>query len=62
MHDSYKIFDHFLIIFLSTRSEKEDEIEAYYKKKYAETSTSRYADEEDLPDAITQQGLLPGVK
>ncbi|XP_072045475.1 transcription elongation factor SPT5-like [Amphiura filiformis] len=44
------------------RSEKEDEIEAYYKRKYAETSSSRYADEDELPDAITQQGLLPGVK
>ncbi|XP_038052973.1 transcription elongation factor SPT5-like [Patiria miniata] len=43
--------------------QKEDEIEEYYKRKYAETSSrSRYADEDELPDQITQQGLLPGVK
>lgn len=43
--------------------ENEKEIEEYYRRKYAETSSgSGYAAEEELPNAITQQGLLPGVK
>ncbi|CAH1787389.1 unnamed protein product [Owenia fusiformis] len=44
-------------------SQKEDEIEEYYRKKYAETSTAdRYGEGENMSDEITQQGLLPGVK
>ncbi|XP_071795435.1 transcription elongation factor SPT5-like [Asterias amurensis] len=42
--------------------QKEDEIAEYYKRKYAETSARSYADEDEVPDQITQQGLLPGVK
>lgn len=46
-------------------SQKEDEIEEYYKRKYAETSAAErgYGDgEQELPDEIAQQTLLPGVK
>ncbi|XP_077978109.1 transcription elongation factor SPT5-like [Glandiceps talaboti] len=45
------------------REQKEDEIEEYYKRKYADTSASgRYEGEYEMSDDITQQGLLPGVK
>ncbi|XP_074659963.1 transcription elongation factor SPT5-like isoform X2 [Tubulanus polymorphus] len=44
-------------------SQKEDEIEEYYRRKYAEVSTAeRFGDGEEMSDQITQQGLLPGVK
>ncbi|XP_014681911.1 PREDICTED: transcription elongation factor SPT5-like isoform X2 [Priapulus caudatus] len=45
-------------------TQREDEIEAYYKKKYAGSSSQRGTTEgdADLSDDITQQGLLPGVK
>ncbi|XP_071486255.1 transcription elongation factor SPT5-like [Diadema antillarum] len=43
-------------------TQKEEELEEYYKRKYAETSSKALADEDELPDSITQQGLLPGVK
>ncbi|KAH9383944.1 hypothetical protein HPB48_025884 [Haemaphysalis longicornis] len=46
-------------------SQKEDEIEDYYRRKYADTTTTeggyREADVE-LSDEIAQQTLLPGVK
>ncbi|RWS12398.1 transcription elongation factor SPT5-like protein, partial [Dinothrombium tinctorium] len=46
-------------------SKKEDEIEEYYKRKYAEASAaerSYYGEGDELPDDITQQALMPGVK
>ncbi|XP_042899207.1 transcription elongation factor SPT5 [Parasteatoda tepidariorum] len=47
-------------------SQKEDEIEEYYKKKYAESSAAEkgYGDggDHELPDEIAQQTLLPSVK
>ncbi|CAI9740140.1 transcription elongation factor SPT5-like [Octopus vulgaris] len=44
-------------------SEKEDEIEEYYRQKYGEsTVTERFGEGEEMSDEITQQGLLPGVK
>lgn len=47
-------------------SQKEDEIEAYLRKKYADESTlaaRRFGDGgEEMSDEITQQTLLPGVK
>lgn len=42
---------------------KEDEIEEYYRQKYADsTAAGRYGEGEEMSDEITQQGLLPGVK
>ncbi|KAI1289197.1 Transcription elongation factor SPT5 [Halotydeus destructor] len=44
---------------------KEDEIEEYYRKKYAEASAaerSYYDNDGDLPDDVAQQALMPGVK
>ncbi|XP_015766127.1 PREDICTED: transcription elongation factor SPT5-like [Acropora digitifera] len=38
-----------------------EELEAYYKKKFAETS-DRYKDDYELRPEIQQQSLLPGVK
>ncbi|XP_078367088.1 LOW QUALITY PROTEIN: transcription elongation factor SPT5-like [Oculina patagonica] len=38
-----------------------EELEAYYKKKFAETS-DRYRDDYELRPEIQQQSLLPGVK
>ncbi|XP_013782146.1 transcription elongation factor SPT5-like [Limulus polyphemus] len=46
-------------------SQKEDEIEDYYRRKYAETSAAERGYREgdtELSDEITQQTLLPGVK
>jgi len=45
-------------------SQKEDEIEDYYRRKYAESSAAErgYDGDVDLPDDITQQALMPGVK
>ncbi|XP_050411493.1 transcription elongation factor SPT5 [Patella vulgata] len=44
-------------------SQREDEIEEYYKQKYGEGSAvERFGDGEEMSDEITQQGLLPGVK
>lgn len=44
-------------------SEKEDEIEEYYRQRYGEsTVTERFGEGEEMSDEITQQGLLPGVK
>ena len=44
--------------------EKEDEIEEYYKRKYADQAAAEggYYDDGELPDDITQQALMPGVK
>lgn len=43
--------------------QKEDEIEQYYRKKYAEQQSERYYEGDgDLPDDIAQQALQPGVK
>ena len=46
-------------------SQKEDEIEEYLRKKYADESiaTRHFGDGgEEMSDEITQQTLLPGVK
>ncbi|CAK9291026.1 unnamed protein product [Gordionus sp. m RMFG-2023] len=45
-------------------NQKEDEIEEYYKRKYAEAShDDRYGEgDEQLSEDITHQGLLPGIK
>lgn len=46
-------------------SQKEDEIEEYLRKKYADASTTRkhFGDGgEEMSDEITQQTLLPGIK
>lgn len=41
----------------------EVEIEAYYKQRFGDTSsTDRFGDGEEMSDEITQQGRLPGVK
>lgn len=41
----------------------EDEIEAYYRTKYGDSSAvERFGEGEEMSDEITQQGLLPGVK
>ncbi|XP_015790153.1 transcription elongation factor SPT5-like [Tetranychus urticae] len=45
--------------------QKEDEIEEYYKRKYAETTAAEkglYDADGDLPDDIAQQAFMPGVK
>ncbi|XP_033751673.1 transcription elongation factor SPT5-like [Pecten maximus] len=45
------------------KSQKEDEIEAYYRQKYEDSSlTERFGEGAEMSDEITQQGLLPGVK
>jgi transcription elongation factor SPT5 len=46
-------------------SQKEDEIEEYLRKKYADESAPmrHFGDGgEEMSDEITQQTLLPGVK
>ena len=44
-------------------ADKEEEIEEYYRRKYADASaTERFGEGEEMSDDITQQGLLPGVK
>lgn len=51
------------IFFIS--SQKEDEIEEYLRKKYADESIAarHFGDGgEEMSDEITQQTLLPGVK
>jgi len=48
---------------LCVRSQHEDEIEAYYKQRFGDSSASdRFGDGEIMSDEITQQGRLPGVK
>ena len=46
-------------------SSKEEEVEEYFRRKYAdEAVATRHFGEggEDMTDEITQQTLLPGVK
>ncbi|CAL1263967.1 unnamed protein product [Larinioides sclopetarius] len=43
-------------------SQKEDEIEDYYLKKYANSSTAEEVFDLELPDEIAQKSLLPCVK
>ncbi|GFO29479.1 transcription elongation factor spt5 [Plakobranchus ocellatus] len=44
-------------------SQREDEIEEYYRNKFGNASTAeRYGEGEEMSDEITQQGRLPGVK
>ncbi|GFR83224.1 transcription elongation factor SPT5 [Elysia marginata] len=44
-------------------SQREDEIEEYYRTKFGNASTAeRYGEGEEMSDEITQQGRLPGVK
>ncbi|XP_045177406.2 transcription elongation factor SPT5-like [Mercenaria mercenaria] len=44
-------------------NQTEDEIEAYYRQKYGDSSAlDRFGEGEEMSDEITQQGLLPGVK
>ncbi|XP_048581601.1 transcription elongation factor SPT5 isoform X2 [Nematostella vectensis] len=43
------------------RERKDDEIEEYYRKKYAETN-DRYYSANELQPEVQQQSLLPGVK
>lgn len=43
--------------------QREDEIEQYYRNKYAEQQSERMLDQEgELPDEIAQHALQPGVK
>lgn len=54
-----------LIFVTFTSSQKEDEIEEYLRKKYADESVAarHFGDGgEEMSDEITQQTLLPGVK
>ena len=45
------------------RSQREDEIEQYYRQKFGnQTTTERYGDGEEMSDEITQQARQPGVK
>ncbi|XP_059170624.1 transcription elongation factor SPT5-like [Physella acuta] len=44
-------------------SQREDEIEQYYRQKFGNVTTAeRYGEGEEMSDEITQQGRLPGVK
>lgn len=72
----YSNFEHNFIYFMFvliidssmnefSSSQKEDEIEEYLRKKYADESIAarRFGDGgEEMSDEITQQTLLPGVK
>jgi len=54
-----------LICFLYSSTQKEDEIEEYLRKKYADESIAKrhFGDGgEEMSDEITQQTLLPGIK
>ena len=53
----------FYLIYLFFSHQTEDEIEAYYRTKYGDSSAvERFGEGEEMSDEITQQGLLPGVK
>jgi hypothetical protein len=55
----------FTNIYIFFSSQKEDEIEEYLRKKYADESVPmrHFGDGgEEMSDEITQQTLLPGVK
>ncbi|BFZ16060.1 hypothetical protein BsWGS_19099 [Bradybaena similaris] len=44
-------------------SQREDEIEQYYRQKFGNVTTAeRFGEGEEMSDEITQQGRLPGVK
>ena len=44
-------------------SQREYELEEYYRNKYVQTSVAaRFGEGEEMSDEITQQGLLQGVK
>ena len=44
-------------------SESAEEIEQYYRNKYADAEGAyKFGEGEEMSDEITQQGLLPGVK
>ena len=43
-------------------SQDADDIEAYYRKKYAEAPEGEFDEYEEQPEEIRQQSLLPGVK
>lgn len=64
LYDGGMTFSFFNIrLFFS--SQKEDEIEEYLRKKYADESVPmrHFGDGgEEMSDEITQQTLLPGVK
>lgn len=52
-------------IFHYFSNEREEEIEEYYRRKYAEETSAamRFGEGgEEMSDEITQQTLLPGVK
>ena len=51
------------LLALNYFSQREDEIEEYYRRKYADSAAvERFGEGEEMSDEITQQGLLPGVK
>lgn len=52
-----------LLIISPHRSQREDEIEQYYRQKFGSVTTAeRFGEGEEMSDEITQQGRLPGVK
>ena len=60
----FSLYFTILIIFCFS-SQKEEEIEEYLRKKYADESLAirHFGDGgEEMSDEITQQTLLPGVK
>jgi transcription elongation factor SPT5 len=64
LYDGCIIFS-FTKIHIFFSSQKEDEIEEYLRKKYADESVPmrHFGDGgEEMSDEITQQTLLPGVK
>lgn len=59
------LMESFLLYFLLFSTQREDEIEEYLRKKYAdETVVKRHFGDggEEMSDEITQQTLLPGIK
>lgn len=59
----YSNFSNKVLYFYSTQ--KEDEIEEYLRKRYADESVARrhFGDGgEDMSDEITQRTLLPAIK
>jgi len=48
---------------LFVNRQNEEEVEQYFRLKYADTSAGeRFGEGENMSEEITQQGLLPGVK
>lgn len=65
IHNIFEFYIFKLILKKFFSSQKEDEIEEYLRKKYADESiaTRHFGDGgEEMSDEITQQTLLPGVK